>query len=100
MYTALRALVFGEDFTSDPVSNILGYVLRYFSRGTLAINVQLVSQVRPVLNKGLYNNQAPHNWNTTPGKIHTLKLCTGPRRCPGWEPNLTLVCVCACVCST
>ena len=46
MYTALRALVFGDDFTSDPVSTILGYGLRYFSRGTLAINVQLVSQVR------------------------------------------------------
>lgn len=48
MYTAMRALVFGEDFTSDPVSNILGYGLRYFSRGTVAINVQLVSQVRRI----------------------------------------------------
>ena len=48
MYTALRALMFGEDFTSDPVSRVLGYVLRYFSHGHLAINVQLVSQVRHV----------------------------------------------------
>ena len=38
--------MFGEDFTSDPVSRVLGYVLRYFSHGHLAINVQLVSQVR------------------------------------------------------
>ena len=46
VYTALRALAFGEDFTSDPVSKILGYGLRYFSRGAVAINVQLISQVR------------------------------------------------------
>ena len=46
MYTAMRALVFGENFTSDPVSTILGYGLRYFSHGTLAINVELVSQVQ------------------------------------------------------
>ena len=38
--------MFGEDFTSDPVSRVLGYVLRYFSKGHLAINVQLVSQAR------------------------------------------------------
>ena len=37
--------MFGEDFTSDPVSRVLGYVLHYFSKGHLAINVQLVSQV-------------------------------------------------------
>ena len=41
----MRALMFGEDFTSDPVSRVLGYVLRYFSKGHLAVNVQLVSQV-------------------------------------------------------
>ena len=41
----MRALMFGEDFTSDPVSRVLGYVLHYFSKGHLAINVQLVSQV-------------------------------------------------------
>ena len=41
----MRALMFGEDFTSDPVSRVLGYVLRYFSKGHLAVDVQLVSQV-------------------------------------------------------
>lgn len=51
MYTALRALAFGEDFTSDPVSKILGYGLRYFSRGAVAINVQLISQVRSSVHK-------------------------------------------------
>ncbi len=55
MYTALRALMFGEDFTSDPVSRVLGYVLRYFSHGHLAINVQLVSQVR---GSGLFTDSA------------------------------------------
>lgn len=41
----MRALIFGEDFTTDPVSQGLGFALRYFSGGAIALNVPLVSQV-------------------------------------------------------
>jgi hypothetical protein len=46
MYACVRALIFGEDFTTDPVSQGLGFALRYFSGGAIALNVPLVSQVR------------------------------------------------------
>lgn len=42
----MRALIFGEDFTSDPVSKALGVALRYFSRGSITVDVPLMSQVR------------------------------------------------------
>lgn len=45
MYACVRALIWGEDFTSDPVSKAVGYALRYFSGGTLTVNVPLMSQV-------------------------------------------------------
>ena len=45
MYACVRALIFGEDFTTDPVSQGLGFALRYFSGGAIALNVPLVSQV-------------------------------------------------------
>ncbi|KAK9815635.1 hypothetical protein WJX72_007232 [[Myrmecia] bisecta] len=49
MYTSLRSLIFGEDFTSDPVSRILGVCLRTFSGGHITINVSLVSQYLTLL---------------------------------------------------
>lgn len=48
MYACVRALIFGEDFTTDPVSQGLGFALRYFSGGAIALNVPLVSQVRSI----------------------------------------------------
>ena len=41
----MRALAVGEDLRSDPVSMALGMGLAAFSRGHLAINAQLLSQV-------------------------------------------------------
>lgn len=49
----MRALIFGEDFTTDPVSQGLGIALRYFSGGAIALNVPLVSQVRSQLFKSI-----------------------------------------------
>ncbi len=45
MYACVRALIFGEDFTSDPVSKGVGMALHYFSGGRFALNVPLLSQV-------------------------------------------------------
>lgn len=45
MFFCVKALMFGEDFTSDPVSKALGFCLRSFSKGRLVINLQLFSQV-------------------------------------------------------
>lgn len=45
MFAAVRALAVGEDLRSDPVSMALGMGLAAFSRGHLAINAQLLSQV-------------------------------------------------------
>lgn len=46
MYACVRALIWGEDFSSDPASKAIGYTLKYFSRGTLSIPVTQLSQVR------------------------------------------------------
>ncbi|KAK9831247.1 hypothetical protein WJX74_009318 [Apatococcus lobatus] len=42
--TSVRALIFGEDFKSDPASKMVGLLLRGFSGGHLKINTTLVSQ--------------------------------------------------------
>lgn len=44
MFASVRALLFGEDMSSDPVSKTLGFVLRLFSGGHLAMDVHLFSQ--------------------------------------------------------
>ena len=44
MFASVKALLFGEDKSSDPVSRTLGFVLRLFSGGHLAIDVRQVSQ--------------------------------------------------------
>eukprot|EP00887_Chlorella_sp_A99_P004233 scaffold15.g4233.t1 len=44
MFASLRALVFGEDYSSDPVSKTIGLALRVFSGGALSVDVQLLSQ--------------------------------------------------------
>lgn len=44
MFASVRALLFGEDLSSDPVSKTLGFVLRLFSGGHLAMDVHLFSQ--------------------------------------------------------
>ena len=45
MLFSLKALLFGEDFTSDPVSKAIAFCLRSFSRGHLVRNLQMFSQV-------------------------------------------------------
>ncbi|CAL8468873.1 g8414 [Coccomyxa elongata] len=44
MFFSAKALMFGEDFTKDPVSKALGFCLRSFSKGRLVVNLQLFSQ--------------------------------------------------------
>jgi hypothetical protein len=44
MFSCLKSVLFGEDFTSDPVSRVLGVALRLFSRGSLHLNVKAASQ--------------------------------------------------------
>ena len=38
--------MFGEDFSSDPVSRLLGLVLAFCSHGRLSFNTQMFSQAR------------------------------------------------------
>ena len=45
MLFSVKALLFGEDFTSDPVSKAIAFCLRSFSRGHLVRNLQMFSQV-------------------------------------------------------
>jgi hypothetical protein len=47
--TSIRSLVFGEDFTSDPVSKVLGLVIGAFSGGQVTIDVPAVSQYLTLL---------------------------------------------------
>ena len=44
MFASSKALVFGEDLSSDPVSKTLGFVLRTFSGGHVRLDVALFSQ--------------------------------------------------------
>lgn len=45
MVFSVKALLFGEDFTTDPVSKAIAFCLRSFSRGHLVENLQMFSQV-------------------------------------------------------
>ena len=47
MLFSVKALLFGEDFTTDPVSQAIAFCLRSFSRGHLVENLQMFSQVSP-----------------------------------------------------
>ncbi|KAH7624070.1 putative GPCR-type G protein 1 [Nannochloris sp. 'desiccata'] len=44
MFASTKALVLGEDTSSDPVSRSLGFVLGLFSGGTVKLNVSVFSQ--------------------------------------------------------
>ena len=46
MLFSVKALLFGEDFTTDPVSKAIAFCLRSFSRGHLVENLQMFSQVK------------------------------------------------------
>lgn len=46
MYSCVRALIFGEDFSSDPVSRALGLLVHLFSGGQVQIDTAVVAQVR------------------------------------------------------
>ena len=41
MFASVRALAFGEDTSSDPVSKTLGLLLRAFSGGHVQLDVQV-----------------------------------------------------------
>jgi hypothetical protein len=45
MWGAVRALIWGENLTSDPVGAALGFALRYLSKGQLSVDVAALSQV-------------------------------------------------------
>ena len=45
MLFSVKALLFGEDFRTDPVSTAIAFCLRSFSRGHLVENLQMFSQV-------------------------------------------------------
>ncbi len=45
MYSSSKALVFGDDFASDPVTRTLGICLHIFSGGQLDVDLQAFSQV-------------------------------------------------------
>lgn len=45
MYSCIRAIIFGEDFSSDPVSRALGLLVHLFSGGQVQIDTAIVAQV-------------------------------------------------------
>ncbi len=44
MYASAKALVWGEDFSSDPVSTSLGFALRRLSHDHIIVDVHALSQ--------------------------------------------------------
>jgi len=57
MFFSAKSLMFGEDFTSDPVSKALGFLVQVASKGRLVVNLQLFSQVG-MLKGALYGSVA------------------------------------------
>ena len=45
MYTCVRSLIFGEDFSSDPVSRVLGLIVHKSSGGQVQVDTAMLSQV-------------------------------------------------------
>lgn len=41
----MRSLIVGEDFSTDPVSRLIGLVLGRFTHGQLVVDVRVLSQV-------------------------------------------------------
>jgi len=48
IFTCLRALIFGEDFSSDPVSRVFGLIVHKSSGGQVQLDTAILSQVRPL----------------------------------------------------
>ncbi len=48
IFTCLRALIFGEDFSSDPVSRVFGLIVHKSSGGQVQVDTAILSQVRPL----------------------------------------------------
>lgn len=46
IFTCLRALIFGEDFSSDPVSRVFGLIVHKSSGGQVQLDTAILSQVR------------------------------------------------------
>lgn len=44
MYTSLKCLLWGEELVSDPVGFLLSLALQYLSKGSLVLDVRVVSQ--------------------------------------------------------
>lgn len=44
IFTCLRALIFGEDFSSDPVSRVFGLIVHKSSRGQVQVDTAVLSQ--------------------------------------------------------
>ncbi len=45
IFTCLRALIFGEDFSSDPVSRVFGLIVHKSSGGQVQLDTAILSQV-------------------------------------------------------
>ena len=48
IFTCLRALIFGEDFSSDPVSRVFSLIVHKSSGGQVELDTAILSQVRPI----------------------------------------------------
>ncbi len=48
IFTCLRALIFGEDFSSDPVSRVFGLIVHKSSGGQVQVDTAILSQVWPL----------------------------------------------------
>ena len=64
--------MFGEDFSSDPVSRLLGLFLAFCSHGRISVNTQMFSQVRSA---GVSTGSCISKpCSTAPGAVHMLFL--------------------------
>ena len=67
MYSCIRAIIFGEDFSSDPVSRGLGLLVHLFSGGQVQIDTAIVAQVHDCihLHKCVYLQVLCFDWTAS-----------------------------------
>lgn len=62
IFTCLRALIFGEDFSSDPVSRVFGLIVHKSSGGQVQVDTAILSQVQPLSSLQLVTDMRVTGW--------------------------------------
>ena len=91
MFASSRALLFGEDASSDPVSKSLAVILRLFSGGTLRIDVAAFSQYLTMIFVGFISVSSLRGFMGQVQRLFSSFLALGVAGGGGWSGHTGLV---------